>query len=343
MIRVLIVDDSPTVRELLVRIFQSDPEFQVVGVARDGQEAVTLAGRLRPDVITMDIRMPRMDGFQATKRIMQQFPTPIVVVSASVEAEDLKIAFNAIRAGALTVVEKPDGPAATSFGMIRNQLLTTVKLMAGVKVVRRWATDFLRPRQAPVLRRVTGEVGTALVGIAASTGGPAALYQVLQALPPDLPVPILIVQHITAGFGQGLVDWLAGATRLRVEMARPGMTLSAGQVLIAPDNCHLALGPDGRVRLLPRADERDLCPSANILFSSVAEVVGHRALGVIMTGMGQDGVEGLKRLKAAGGRIIAQDESSCVVFGMPKEAIVAGIVDRVVPLNKIAETIVEML
>jgi two-component system chemotaxis response regulator CheB len=326
-----------------VRIFQSDPEFQVVGVARDGLEAVALTGRLRPDVITMDIRMPRMDGFQATKQIMRQFPTPIVVVSASVEAEDLKIAFNAIRAGALTVVEKPDGPASNSFETIRNQLLTTVKLMAGVKVVRRWATDLLCPTRVPAAGLKTKEAQTALVAIAASTGGPGALYQMLQSLPPDLPVPVLVVQHIAVGFGQGLVDWLAGATKLRVETARHGVLPSAGQVLVAPDNAHLLLGPDGRVRLRPRADERDLCPSADILFASVAEVLGRRALGVIMTGMGHDGVEGLKRLKAAGGRVLAQDESSCVVFGMPKEAIAAGVVDRVVPLDKIAETIVQML
>lgn len=343
MIRVLVVDDSPTVRELLVRIFRSDPQFQVVGVARDGQEAVALTGRLRPNVITMDIRMPRMDGFQATKQIMRQFPTPIVVVSASVEAEDLRIAFNAIRAGALTVVEKPDGPAADSFETIRSQLLSTVKLMAGVKVVRRWATDFLRPTRVPHPRRTVRKGQTALVAIAASTGGPAALYRVLQSLPPDLPVPILVVQHIATGFGPGLVDWLRGATQLQVETARHGDLPKPGQVLFAPDDHHLVLGMDGRIRLLPRSHERELCPSADLLFGSVAEVMGPKSLGVIMTGMGCDGVEGLKRLKAAGGRVLAQDEDSCVVFGMPKEAIAAGVVDQVVPLEKIAETIVQML
>jgi len=343
MIRVLVVDDSPTVRELLVRIFRSDPEFQVVGVARDGQEAVALTGQLRPDVITMDIRMPRMDGFQATKRIMQQFPTPIVVVSASVESEELKIAFNAIRAGALTVVEKPTGPADEAFESIRSHLLTTVKLMVGVKVVRRWTTDVLRPPRPIRPHRASEDIETALVAIAASTGGPGALYQVLRSLPADLPVPVVVVQHIAAGFGQGLVDWLAGSSRLRVETARAGAPLLAGHVLVAPDNVHLQVGADGRVQLHPKADERELCPSADLLFASVAEAVGRKALGVIMTGMGRDGVEGLKQLKAAGGRVLAQDEKSCVVFGMPKEAIAAGIVDRVVPLEQIAAAIVEML
>jgi two-component system chemotaxis response regulator CheB len=341
MVRVLVVDDSATVRELLVQILQSDPAFRVVGVARDGQEAVALANQLRPDVITMDIRMPRMDGFQATKRIMQQVPTPIVVVSASVASEDLKITFNAIRAGALTVVEKPSGPAGPGFEAIRDQLVTTVKLMSEVRVVRRWATGTLRPHA--VQPRDPGDVRTAVVAMAASTGGPGALYQVLRDLPADFPVPILVVQHITRGFGQGMVDWLKGATHLRVETAQQGTSLAPRRVLVAPDDQHLQVHPDGRVALRPRASEKELCPSADILFESVAESLGRRALGVIMTGMGRDGVQGLVRLKQAGGKVLAQDESSCVVFGMPREAIAAGLVDRVVPLEQIASTIVEML
>ncbi len=342
MIRVLVVEDSPTVRELLVRMLQTDPALRVVGVAKDGLEAVQLAAQLRPDVITMDIRMPRMDGFQATKRIMQETPTPIVVVSASVEAEDLKITFNAIRAGALTVVEKPSGPAGPAYETIRDQLVTTVKLMSEVRVVRRWATGMLRPRPA-VMERPREEVRTAVVAIAASTGGPGALYQVLRDLPADFPVPIVVVQHIARGFGQGMVDWLGGATKLRVETAHNGVALQAGRVMVAPDDSHIQLRPDGRVTLRPRKLDKELCPSADILFDSIAESLGRKALGVIMTGMGRDGVEGLRRLKAAGGRVLAQDEASCVVFGMPKEAIAAGVVDRVVPLEQIAAAIVQML
>ena len=342
MIRVLVVDDSPTVRELLTQILQSDPGLRVIGTARDGEEAVRLAGQLRPDVITMDIRMPRLDGFQATKRIMQSVPTPIVVVSASVESEELKITFNAIRAGALTVVEKPAGPAGPAFETIRAQLLTTVKLMAGVKVVRRWATGMLRPA-ATVPPRAPAEVHTAVVAIAASTGGPGALYQVLRDLPADFPVPILIVQHIARGFGAGMVDWLRGTTRLAVATAQAGDTLQAGRVLVAPDDRHLDLGRDGRVVLRPRSSDRELCPSADVLFAAVARVLGQKALGVIMTGMGRDGVAGLKDLKAAGGRVLAQDEKSCIVFGMPKEAIAAGVTDQVVPLEQMARAITELL
>lgn len=342
MIRVLVVDDSPTVRELLVGIFQRDPELHVVGVARDGQEAVQLTARLHPDVITMDIRMPRMDGFQATKRIMQQTPTPIVVVSASVESEELKITFNAIRAGALTVVEKPTGPADTAYEAIRDDLVTTVKLMSEVKVVRRWATGRLRPPPPPI-ERTFERVQRKVVAIAASTGGPAALFRVLSALPEDLPIPILIVQHISRGFGQGLVDWLDGTTNLRVKTAQQGESLRPGQVLIAPDDRHMLVGSGDKIRLQERQPGEGICPSADPLFESLSRVFGKKTLAVIMTGMGRDGVEGLRKLKAKGGHVLAQDEASCVVFGMPKEALAAGLVDQVIPLDHIAATIVDLI
>jgi two-component system chemotaxis response regulator CheB len=344
MIRVLVVDDSPTVRALLAGIFERDPGLRVVGTASNGLEAVAEAARLHPDVITMDIRMPKMDGFQATKRIMQQTPTPIVVVSASVNAEDLKITFNAIRAGALTVVEKPSGPGAPAYEAIRDQLVTTVKLMADVKVVRRWATGHLRPRRPVSEREVQDtKARTAVIAIAASTGGPGALFQVLGALPANFPVPIMIVQHIAQGFGQGMVNWLNEATKLTVVIAQSGQEVAPGHVLIAPDDRHLLVGKDGRVLLRSRRSTDGFCPSADYLFQSVAETFGRRALGLIMTGMGRDGVEGLRTLKRVGGKILAQDEASCVVFGMPKEAINAKVVDQIVPLDQIAATIVEML
>ncbi|MBN1483234.1 MAG: chemotaxis-specific protein-glutamate methyltransferase CheB [Chloroflexia bacterium] len=342
MIRVLVVDDSPTVRELLVYMLQTDPQLQVVGVARDGLEAVNLAARLQPDVITMDIRMPRLNGFQATKQIMQKTPTPIVVVSASVESKELQITFNALRAGALTVVEKPSGPAGPAYESIREQLVTTVKLMSEVKVVRRWATGMLRSAR-PLVQPEPEQVHTAAVAIAASTGGPNALYQVLGALPANFPVPIVIVQHIARGFGQGLVDWLERATALRVQTARQGQSLEPGVALVAPDDRHLLVRVGGQVLLRSRQQQETLCPSADFLFASVAEAYGRKSLGIILTGMGQDGVQGLRKLKSLGGRVLAQDESSCVVFGMPKEAIAAGVVDRVVSLEQVAATIAEML
>ncbi len=340
MIWVLVVEDSPTARALLVRILESDPTLKVVGLARNGLEAVALAGQLRPDVITMDIRMPGMDGFVATKRIMHQVPTPIVVVSN--ESDNLDTAFNATRAGALTVIAKPSGPGSPNHEATCRRLITTVKLMADVKVVRRWATGFLQAPEIPPQVPLQGGQ-KAVVAMAASTGGPAALYQILRALPTDFPLPILVVQHIAQGFGQGMVSWLSGATELSVKLAEQGGRLSAGQVLVAPDDRHLVIRSASRISLRPRTEREGVCPSADLLFESVAQAFGRRALGVILTGMGRDGVEGLKRLKEAGGTVLAQDEASSVVFGMPKEALAAGVVDQVVPLERMARKIIEML
>jgi len=342
MIRVLVAEDSPTTRDLLVWILQSDPEIQVVGMARDGAEAVRLAARLRPDVITMDARMPEMDGAQATAQIMQQTPTPIVVASANAIPQEIKISFDALHVGALAVVEKPVGPAHPHNEALCARLVTTVKLMAGVKVVRRWSADTLKARR-PIPPPEREHIRTAVVAIAASTGGPNALYQVLSTLPADFPAPILVVQHISHGFGQGLVEWLDRGSALSVRTARQREPLLPGQVLVAPDDRHLTVGPDGHVLLRSKPSGNGLCPAADPLFASVGKVYGQEALGVIMTGMGRDGVEGLKQLKAAGGKVLAQDEVSCVVFGMPKEAIHAGVVDRVVPLERLAVAIVEML
>lgn len=344
MVRVLVAEDSPTVQDLLVWILQSDPDLQVVGMANDGEEAVRLAARLRPDVITMDIHMPRMDGFQATREIMQRTPTPIVVVSAMVDKESVETSFSALQAGALSVVQKPTGPSSPNYEAVRECLVMTVKLMSEVKVVRHWGRQPSTPCPSvsispPAAAKVQAEV----VAIAASTGGPAALGQILSGLPADFPVPILVVQHISHGFGGGLVSWLDRATELKVGLARQGDCLAPGRVLVAPDGRHMMVRPGGRILLGPEGLDKGLCPSADPFFSSVARAFGPKALGVILTGMGRDGVEGLRQLKAVGGRVLAQDEASCVVFGMPKEAIMAGVVDQVVPLQQMATAIVEML
>jgi two-component system chemotaxis response regulator CheB len=349
MIRVLIAEDSPTVRDLLVWVLQSDPEIEVVGAARDGLEAIRLAARTRPNVIIMDLHMPNLDGFEASKRIMEETPTPIVVVSASMEPAALQSTFEALRVGALAAVEKPTGPANPNFEDTRQKLLTTVKLMADVKVVRRWRTkdphrSHPEATQHPIAaasRPQQGQIAT--VALAASTGGPGAVHQVLSRLPTDLPVPILVVQHINPGFGQGLAEWLDRTTDLTVRTARQGETPIPGCVLVAPDDRHMLIRPGGQILLSPRTPGNGICPSADRLFASMAKSFGRRSLGVIMTGMGRDGVEGLRLLKAAGGMTVAQDETSCVVFGMPKEAIAAGIVDHVVPLERIAATIVDLI
>jgi len=335
-IKVLVVDDSPTIRQVLVSMLQDEPGFQVVGQAQDGIEAVQLAARLRPDVITMDIRMPRMDGLQATRQIMGSTPTPIVVVAASIYDEDLNIAFNAVAAGALTVVEKPKGITPADFEAVRSQLVTTIRLMADVPVVTIWPD---RQRPAPVR---TPEAEFELIAIAASTGGPGVLRQILSALPGDLSVPVVITQHITQGFVQGFANWLDGATELEVAVAQHQEQIAPGRALIAPDDVHMTVTADGTTMLDRSPPIKGLRPSATLLFESVARSYGHTAVGVVLTGMGEDGATGLEELHRAGGLVIAQDQESCVVFGMPKAAIDLGVVDHVLLPDEISAMLVQI-
>ncbi len=341
MIRVVIAEDSLTVRELLVEILESDPEIRVVGQAKNGAEAVDLATRLKPDLVTMDVHMPVMDGFEATKEIMVRAPAPIVLVSSSVSREDVELSFDAMRAGALMVVAKPDSPQSAVFDGRRAQFLAMVKAMSQVKVVRRWAprTQVVTP---PVGRRRAPGAKVRLVAIAASTGGPAALQRILADLPRDFPVPILVVQHIATGFVAGLASWLSGSCNLRVEVAESGGPLRERSVLLAPDDRHLGVTADARVVVADAPPVNGFRPSGTYLFESAARAYGASVAAVILTGMGSDGVEGLKAVKAAGGQVLAQDEVTSVVYGMPREAVAAGVVDAVLPVDAVAARLVEL-
>lgn len=336
-IRVLVVDDSPVVRTILVSMLESAPGFQVVGEAKDGEEAVRLTASLRPDVITMDIRMPRLDGLEATRQIMRTTPTPIVVVASSVYESDLNIAFNAVEAGALTVVEKPRGLSETEFDVVRDQLVTTVRLMSDVQVVTLWSSDqqATQVTRRPVRLGAGPAVRPELIAIGASTGGPGILHQILRGLPSDFSIPIAVVQHITPGFGQGFAHWLSSVTPLQVAIAQDGERLAPGRVFIAPDDRHMTVSAGGIIRLERSELVSGRRPSATRLFESAAKTYGAAALGIILSGMGEDGVDGLEAVRQAGGRVIAQNEESCVVFGMPKVAVERGIVDQVLAPNDI--------
>jgi two-component system chemotaxis response regulator CheB len=330
-IRVLVAEDSATVRELLVAILESDPEIQVVGEAKNGEEAVTLAKQLRPDLITMDIHMPVMDGFAATKEIMVMSPTPILIVSASSSVRDVEMSLNALRAGALMIVAKPNDPRAPNFEAQQEQLLGMVRAMADVKVVRRWAQGALSPRPTGA-----NAIHTPVVAIAASTGGPAALQQLLSELPPDFPASVLIVQHIAQGFTSGLAEWLGASSPLRVKVAENGETLAPRTVFLAPDELHMGLVAGGRIAVSDAPPVDGFRPSASLLFESVARHAGSSLIAVVLTGMGLDGAGGLSAVREAGGEVIAQDEATSVVYGMPRAAVETGLVDRVLPLASIA-------
>jgi two-component system chemotaxis response regulator CheB len=335
-IRVLVAEDSPTARALLVEILRSDHGLEVVGEAVNGLEAVEMTRRLRPDVVTMDIRMPLMDGLQATKEIMAETPTPIVIITASLERRDVELSMQALRAGALAVLSKPAGPGTPGFSEECPLLITKVKLMAGVKVVRRWRE---RP---PAGQRPAGRgAKPRLVAIAASTGGPAALQQLLSALPVGFPVPILVVQHIAPGFVAGLASWLDAVSPLEVRVAEEAEPLRSHHVYLAPDGRDLGVSDRETISLsVPR---RGNGSGATPLFESVARVYGASALAIILTGMGRDGAEGLAAIKRAGGRVIAQDEETSVVFGMPAAAIDAGLADLVLPISFIAPMLVDLI
>lgn len=345
-IRVLIAEDSPVARELLVAILQNTPGLQVVGTARNGVEAVRLAKRLKPDVITMDIHMPEMDGLEATRQIMAETPLPIVMVTASINKREQELTFNALQAGALSLIDKPgmyDAPE------VIERLTNQVKLMAEVKVIRRWpkpAKPSTPPEPAgtsPLLIK-NGATKIQLVAIAASTGGPGILAEILGHLPADFPVPVLIVQHITTGFGQGLADWLNQQTPLQVSVAQHGDKPQAGQVLIAPDDYHMVI--DNISRLIALSQEpphQGLRPAADYLFNSVARIYGNRAVGVVLSGMGSDGAEGLMAIRKTGAPTIVQNKETCVVFGMPAVAIELGAAEQILPSNQIAAAITALV
>ncbi len=340
MIRVLVVDDSTTTRALLTAILQSDPMIRVVGQAVNGIEAVRLTQDLKPDLITMDIRMPEMDGLEATARILEVCPTPIIVVSMGVNDPDLKISFNALKVGALDVVEKPVGQTHKDYESIRERLVWAVKTMSEVKVIRRRPLNLPHVPTPP--RDLADRRGLSIVAIGSSTGGPAVLNAILKSLPIDFPLPIVIVQHMSVGFMQGLVDWLRSDSKLPLSVVQSRVTVRPGHVYFAPDTRHVEFLSRGILVAVDGPQVSFVKPSATVLFRSVARVYGPEAIGVILTGMGDDGAIGLREMRDRGAVTIGQDEASCVVYGMPKIAVEIGAVEHSLSPGAIVSTCLDL-
>lgn len=327
MIRVLIVDDSKVVRMLLRAMLDMEDDIEVIAEAANGVEAVELTRRHRPDLITMDIRMPLMDGFEATKEIMAQCPTPILVVSASVNCQELMIAFNALEAGALGVIEKPPGLQGDDYDKVKSELLLAVRTYHEIKVVsrRKRVHKEVKPKSTIDYESQPNAGHHKVVAIGASTGGPALLADILRDIPATFPAPIAIVQHIAEGFTNGLVEWLNEISPLHVQLAEHGRVMRAGDVYIAPYGRHMHvvktdLGQSIRLVDSASQDCGGFCPAVDELFKSLADSAPKYSIGILLTGMGVDGAAGLLSMKKAQCITFSQDEASSVVYGMPKEA-----------------------
>ncbi|MBI2987613.1 MAG: chemotaxis response regulator protein-glutamate methylesterase [Deltaproteobacteria bacterium] len=344
MIKVLVVEDSPVVREFLVHILNSDPELRVVGTATDGEDALEAVKSKKPDVITMDIHMPKMDGFEATRKIMETHPMPIVIVTGSSSAAEVANTFHALEAGALSVIPRPKGIGHPEYERTARELIQTVKLMSEVKVVRRWPQLRKKPAISSTLKttieRAAQEIR--IVAIGASTGGPIALQTILSQLPAGFPVPVVIVQHMASGFIEGFVEWLAQSSGLPVHVASHGEHLQPGHIYVAPDGFHMGVGAGDRLMLSTQEAENGLRPAVCYLFRSVAEFYGRNAIGVLLTGMGRDGAEGLRLMREKGAITVAQDEQTSVVYGMPREALELDAAVYVLPPQRIAGLLVSL-
>ena len=347
--RVLVVDDSAFMRKVLESIFNADEQLQVVGHAKDGREAIALSESLKPDVITMDLNMPHMDGLQATAHIMTNSPRPIVVVSSE-SKEGAASTLRALELGAIEFVAKPSGGIDLDMQSVKDELLRKVRMAAKVRVVRTAArlADTLQaastarrtPSPAPAAPKPAAVTGADLrfpvVVLAASTGGPATVMRMAPGFTRDFPAAVILVQHMPATFTTQYALQLAEFTGIRVKEAEDSEPIQAGTLYICPGGQHLRVSPTGRIQLDAATGRIDgYLPNIDVTMESVAQYAGAMSIGVVLTGMGSDGARGARAIKSASGLVLAQDEATSVIFGMPSEAIKAGVVDRVLGIDEI--------
>ena len=343
MIKVLVVDDSAVARDWIIYLLNSQPDITVIGVAKDGREAITAVLQLAPDVVTMDVMMPNMDGLEAARTIMAQTPVPIAIVSGHWDPNERANTFRALEEGALACVSKPRGIGHPDYEKNVKELVETVCALSKLKNLRSWwrpGKPVSTPVQNAPARRTLPAVEVVAIGV--STGGPPVLKTILAGLPREFPVPILIVQHIARGFLTGMVDWLAAAVSVPIRIPSHGERALGGHVYLAPDDFHFGVESQGNgVRMLLRDSEKEngVRPAASFLFRSVAKAFGKKAMAVLLTGMGKDGAEELRVLRERGALTIAQDKATSTVHGMPGEAIRLGAATYVLPPEKIAATL----
>lgn len=342
MIKVMLVDDSDLTLTILKKILIQASDIVVVGTARDGKEALALLPKLQPDVICTDLKMPVMDGLDFTKAVMAEYPRPILVLSAAVQSEDSVNIFNLMQAGAIDVIAKPRYELTEDSEMNARELISKIRVLSGVHVIA-LKKKAEQPLLAPAMQiKWSGHAAAQIIGIGASTGGPQALHQLLTALPTNFPLPIVCVQHISEGFLPGLINWINQGCKLTVQIAETGLSPKPGHVYFAPDNQQLELNAQKQLICSAATRHAGHCPAISVTFNSLALRFGRQATGVLLTGMGRDGVDGLQAIKRAGGLTVAQDEASSIVFGMPKAAIEEQAAQLVLPLNQIAPTLIKL-
>lgn len=355
MVKVLIVEDSRVVSEYLYYILSSDPKIQVIGNVSNGKQAIDFLRENKPDVITMDIDMPVMDGLEATRRIMSTTPVPIIVVTASRNAREVQTTMEALAAGALSVIEKPAGIGHPKEEEQREKLVTMVKIMAEVKVVTRRPHPIRKPVSIPAITPATGRPAgrkrepsiadfskKKIVAVGLSSGGPTVLQTIFSKITEKFPLPIVVVQHITEGFLEGLVNWLGRIVMIPIHVAAEDETILPGHIYFAPDKHQMGLDNPGKIKLSKCKKKKNLCPSVAHLFSSIVNAYGKYSIAIILTGMGKDGAKELKMLRDAGSITIAQDKKSSLVHGMPGVAIKSGATDYVLNPEEIADILKEI-
>lgn len=342
MIKVLIVDNSPVIGRQIKQILEQTGNMCVTGMVVNGEEAVAFAKKRRPDVIAIDSGIQRIGVYEATRMIMETCPVPVIVVVEGYQRGDIEKSFHAMDAGAVAVVEKPFDAAGNAIDAetVKN-FIETIRLMSEIKVVRRWSSE--RWARGSPVSLPEAERKTKIVAIGASTGGPPALQSIFSCLKKDFPVPLLVVQHITKNFLEGMVEWLGKTTVLPIQIATHGGYLLPGHIYFAPDNFHMGVGSGGRVELSNNEPENYVRPSVSHLFRSVNQVYGKGAIGVLLTGMGRDGAYEMGLMKKIGAVTITQDKESCVVYGMPYEAVKLDAATHVLPLKAIPVMLEELV
>ncbi len=330
-IKVLLVEDSLIAIELLQRLLKSSPEVEIVGTARNGREALELIPQVNPSVICTDLHMAPIDGLELTQAVMAKFPRPILVISNSVQEDDTRNIFGLLQAGAVDIFPKPTSGDYQEYEQVKQRLLAKIKMLSQVTVKARATAQLTTSASVNI-----NAPGTRAIAIGASTGGPQAIHKLITSLPQDFPIPLICAQYIGDGFLTGLISWLKEDAHLNIKVAQIGETPVPNTVYFAPERAHLEFDAQGKFIYSNFTTSTGTCPSIDALFRSVARIYGSSSASILLTGMGTDGVAGTRAVAAAGGMTIAQDEQSCLVFGMSKLAIDSGSVGHILSLSEIA-------